>query len=307
MICYPEKLLDEAVSLFQTRFSMHTKVYTHKAVKQIEFMICDALELADKYIKIPGTITATHTDGLYLMSQCVEDMQAFHKLTDTILDIIMLTNAPANDLFYDDLRKSQAIINRIRHRELYVCVGQTNFLTGESIDTMSEKELLQDMLGLVDASSKDLFDIDLPLYHTDAISSNFSPSYPSPPISIFIHNEVSNPLATPTDTLGIMEDDLIIEKMHIHYGSKHKNPVDRLRFFPKRLEFMTESNEVIIGRKVDESKYDHLLPRQFEKKSVRVFCRDPSKESAARILFERWCIRMDAHSPFPSSSQPSYL
>jgi hypothetical protein len=27
--------------------------------------------------------------------------------------------------------------------------------------------------------------------------------------------------------------DLIVEKMHIHYGQKHRNPVDNMRFFPK--------------------------------------------------------------------------
>lgn len=54
MICYPEKMVRETVSLFATRFNMHQQVYTHKSVKQVEFMITDALRLADPYIRIQG-------------------------------------------------------------------------------------------------------------------------------------------------------------------------------------------------------------------------------------------------------------
>lgn len=39
MICYPEKLVSEAIGIFSARYSMHQKVYTHKAVKQVEFMV----------------------------------------------------------------------------------------------------------------------------------------------------------------------------------------------------------------------------------------------------------------------------
>lgn len=54
MICYPEKMVRETVSLFATRFNMHQLVYTHKSVKQVEFMVTDALELADPHIRIQG-------------------------------------------------------------------------------------------------------------------------------------------------------------------------------------------------------------------------------------------------------------
>ena len=42
MICYPEKMYLEALNLFHVRFKMHSHVYTHRAVKQVEFMITDA-------------------------------------------------------------------------------------------------------------------------------------------------------------------------------------------------------------------------------------------------------------------------
>lgn len=39
MICYPEKMISEALNLFAARFHMHKEVYTHKATKQVEFMV----------------------------------------------------------------------------------------------------------------------------------------------------------------------------------------------------------------------------------------------------------------------------
>lgn len=47
MIAYPDKLVREAVDLFCVRFKMHHHVYTHKGVKQVEYMMTDALMLAD--------------------------------------------------------------------------------------------------------------------------------------------------------------------------------------------------------------------------------------------------------------------
>jgi HD superfamily phosphohydrolase len=38
-ICYPEKMVGEAVNLFAIRFQMHQKVYTHKSVKKVEYMV----------------------------------------------------------------------------------------------------------------------------------------------------------------------------------------------------------------------------------------------------------------------------
>eukprot|EP01035_Chromulina_nebulosa_P018950 gene18950-24758_t len=104
MICYPEKLVTEAVDLFRVRFNMHRVVYTHNAVKQIEFMITDALELADPYIQILGAKTEKFPDGLYKISECIYDMTALSHLNDSIIDIILYDRRP-------ELEPAQAIIN----------------------------------------------------------------------------------------------------------------------------------------------------------------------------------------------------
>lgn len=282
MVCYPEKLVDEAVSLFQARFQMHQRVYTHQVVKQVEFMITDALVLADPFIKIPGTKTPACPSGEYQMSECIEDMQAFSKLNDSILDIIAFTRAPPGAAG-DALRKAQSIIERIRNRDLYVCVGQTSFKTGDSISLMKEDDIKDEMMFYSRSDSDvDMFDSETEergagLGHKGSRRSG------SPPLN---------------------SDDIIVEKMHIHHGRKGKNPVDRLRFFPKRIQNVNHTKETIIGRKVDEGKYEAILPRTFEQRAVRVFCRSADKTEAVRRAFDSWCTRMNAHSPFPSASFP---
>lgn len=39
MICYPEKMVKEAVDVFAVRFRLHQNIYTHKTIKKVEFMV----------------------------------------------------------------------------------------------------------------------------------------------------------------------------------------------------------------------------------------------------------------------------
>jgi HD superfamily phosphohydrolase len=48
MICYPEKIIQDAVSLFAMRYNLHQKVYTHKSVKKVEFMVSCGLFLKNR-------------------------------------------------------------------------------------------------------------------------------------------------------------------------------------------------------------------------------------------------------------------
>lgn len=98
----------------------------------------------------------------------------------------------------------------------------------------------------------------------------------------------------------LSEQDLIVEKMHIHYGMKSENPVDRMRFFPKHANLQPHAT----ARRIDESVYETVLPRVFEDRAIRLFCRDPDKADAARAIFEQWCEEANALMPFPTLSQP---
>lgn len=92
--------------------------------------------------------------------------------------------------------------------------------------------------------------------------------------------------------------DIIIDKMHIHYGKKNQNPVDCMRFYPKGANERT-----YVAQQIDDKVYETLLPRSFEELAVRVFCRDPRKESIAAKAFKLFCNTENIAMPFPSQSQ----
>ena len=122
------------------------------------------------------------------------------------------------------------------------------------------------------------------------------------------------------------ENDLIVEKMHIHHGQKSENPVLRLRFFGKdedknpyssienktkilspspglpfgkNSNFVRKSSPVIIAQRPAAHHFDE--GKVYEKMYIRVFCRnsDPSKVRTARKAFYAWCSAWDMASPHP--------
>ena len=310
MLCYPSKLVHSAVSLFAARYQMHQKVYTHKAVKQIEFMVTDVMMLANEEIKISGSKTAKFPDGMYSLSNCIECPKAFCNLNDSILDIIEYEakKNPTND----KLRRAKDLIERIRRRFLYKCVGKAIFTAVENITVAktSDLEILQEIVEIsnkqdssstVSASLEDhpstplsmtpstsynnvtngdghgIFtprsEFGSPLQHSQPPTAGYFPP-PSQEDSYSLSQEASLPLE---------KTDLIVDKMHLHHGMKQDNPVSRLRFFAKG------DHEDQIAKEIPEESYHTILPRCFEERAVRVFCRKPAKEKKVREAFEVWC------------------
>jgi hypothetical protein len=72
--------------------------------------------LANDYISICGSITSDHPHGRYKISDCIDDMEAFSNLDDSIVDII-LADARA------ELKPAQDILRRMKNRKLVSCLG----------------------------------------------------------------------------------------------------------------------------------------------------------------------------------------
>ena len=144
-ICWPEKCATAAVALFRTRFDLHNEVYTHKAVKQVEFMVVRALLLADPHydVGVPddgdadaaaaamsaaaggaspspppdkdgGASSRPRTPSgsrrVVRISEAITDMAAFERLDDTLLQRIRWSTDPA-------LAPSRAVIEDIYRRK----------------------------------------------------------------------------------------------------------------------------------------------------------------------------------------------
>ncbi|MCO5548849.1 hypothetical protein L7F22_002311 [Adiantum nelumboides] len=96
-ICYRAKENRNVYDLFQTRANLFRTIYTHAKVKALEYMLVDALVLANNYL---------------LISENVQDPKNFWKLDDTILKIIETSDER-------ELVEAQKLVIRMRRRELY--------------------------------------------------------------------------------------------------------------------------------------------------------------------------------------------
>ncbi|KAM3921816.1 deoxynucleoside triphosphate triphosphohydrolase SAMHD1 isoform 2-T2 [Leptodactylus fuscus] len=112
-ICTREKEVGNLYDMFHTRNCLHRRAYQHKVGNIIETMITDAFLKADQHIKIEGS------DGnYYTISDSVEDMVAYTKLTDNIFHQILYSSDP-------ELSKAREILRKVERRQLYKYVGQT--------------------------------------------------------------------------------------------------------------------------------------------------------------------------------------
>ncbi|KAL6483240.1 hypothetical protein MHYP_G00081120 [Metynnis hypsauchen] len=124
-ICSRDKEVGNLYDMFHMRHCLHLKAYQHKVVYIIEFMITEALVKADPHIQIEGS-----EGKMFKMSEAIEDMEAYTKLTDHIFEQILYSSDP-------NLTEAKAILQNIICRRLYKCVGQTKAET--NLEASEEK------------------------------------------------------------------------------------------------------------------------------------------------------------------------
>lgn len=110
-ICARDKESFNLYEMFHTRSVLHRRAYQHRVSNAIDHMICDAMILAEPYIKYIGTGGVKRT-----ISECVDDPVAFTKLNDSIFDKIVYSSE-------EELEPARSILERILRRQLYQSVG----------------------------------------------------------------------------------------------------------------------------------------------------------------------------------------
>ena len=96
-ICFNIKNSYSLYSLFASRYKMFKQVYYHRVVQAIDFMVLEALELANP---------------LFHFEEAINDPKAYIKLTDNLLFQIQHSKKA-------ELKESKAILERIGRRDLY--------------------------------------------------------------------------------------------------------------------------------------------------------------------------------------------
>ena len=135
-ICIREKAVHDLYELFHTRNNLTRRAYNHKVSRAVEYMINDALVAANDVIKIKVEKDARKRETVK-MSEAWDCMSAYQKLTDGVLDHIMMSNETG-------LEKSQKIISRIHNRDLYKCVYESS---PKKVISKKEEEMKVTIMG----------------------------------------------------------------------------------------------------------------------------------------------------------------
>jgi HD superfamily phosphohydrolase len=105
-VCFHKKVAWEVYSLFHTRYSLHKQVYSHRKVKSVEYMITDAMKLADPILQI-GRKVLNLENYLHLDDSIVLKIQTY--------DVSSISN-PQHRI---QMEKAKEILQRLRRRDLY--------------------------------------------------------------------------------------------------------------------------------------------------------------------------------------------
>ena len=301
-VCYPEKMVLELLHCFRTRFDLHKTVYQHKTVKQIEFMIRDALLASQEAFTVAGRPRPGFEDGRYGIAEAVFDMAAYANLKDSILDQIESSDD-------ERLGAAKAIIDRLRRRDLYRFVAECD--APDALWAMDEAQIKEGILRHHRRAQQDAERERSPL------KSPFkAPPPPPPPLSpvrlalgapaglvdeasqqTLPDLEARSPARAPrgagagAGALGAEE--LIVERKRVHWGKKARNPVADIYFFAKHRPQR--------GFRIEEKHYATILPRTFEERKIRIFVKHRDHVAHARIAFRMWTAAMEVCESSPHS------
>ncbi|XP_067652470.1 deoxynucleoside triphosphate triphosphohydrolase SAMHD1-like [Haliotis asinina] len=119
-ICTRDKEVINLYDMFHTREILYRRVYSHQVTRAVELMIVDALVKLDQTALMPGK------NGKRKISECIDDMVAYSKLNDSILQMVeVLVPLETNHQDSDTaLRDARDIVERIQKRDLYKCVSK---------------------------------------------------------------------------------------------------------------------------------------------------------------------------------------
>ena len=110
-ICFNENNILTLSSIFESRYTLHKKVYQHNKNICIDTMVRDALTLSNDY---------------FHFENCINNAEKFLELDDSIIDIIknFSSNSDVDLLENHKLKKAEKIINDLYNRNIYRFVGE---------------------------------------------------------------------------------------------------------------------------------------------------------------------------------------
>ncbi|ETV91370.1 hypothetical protein H310_14049 [Aphanomyces invadans] len=187
-ICYHTSVTNDIYEMFQQRYYMHKQIYNHRKGKAVEYMICDAMLLADKELCI---------------SDSTESPERFQYMTDHIVKMIECSTshglAPARD-----------IIRRIRRRQLYDFVDE--FLVPADLTNQIPKVTAVDIACASNAAAINLAVDDIIVYD-GRLNYNLQDKNPVDMVSFYSTSDLSRKFHTPKDEVSLLFPDKFEERI----------------------------------------------------------------------------------------------
>lgn len=131
-ICYRDKDVWNLYDMFHTRYTLHIRAYQHRAVRNVEALLSEALVEANSFLSFTGR-NGTKKN----MSEAVDDMTAYMKMTDDSI----FHNIRNNTFDDKSALKAKKLLDQIQNRELLKFVGQTQLTTEKKWPNTKETRL----------------------------------------------------------------------------------------------------------------------------------------------------------------------
>ncbi|KAL8607473.1 hypothetical protein ACOMHN_004445 [Nucella lapillus] len=145
-ICVRDKEAFNVSEMFHTRLALHHRAYQHRVVQAVDMMLVDAMEEYNTYLK-------EHREKGKPLSECIEDMGDYMKLTDYVFHEILLN--PGVDAH---LQKAQGILQNLQKRKLYKCLGKSKPFTATSasdVFKMKQTDIENELVKLMKTETLD--------------------------------------------------------------------------------------------------------------------------------------------------------
>uniref|UniRef100_K1RRU6 SAM domain and HD domain-containing protein 1 n=1 Tax=Magallana gigas TaxID=29159 RepID=K1RRU6_MAGGI len=177
-----------------------------------------------------------------IISGALDDMDAYEKLTDSIVDRIMWSNAKS-------LKDAKDILINVQRRELYVCLGHALLP-----NIMTAQEAMQKYVKILEKNGSSLCETDVTI---DVVKLNYGMKDKNPIDKVHFYKKNDPDRATKIDKRevgvndeedvrqkyvailgkkhsGLRKNDVIIDVVNFNYGKKDENPIDHVCFYTKK-------------------------------------------------------------------------
>ncbi|XP_067259325.1 deoxynucleoside triphosphate triphosphohydrolase SAMHD1-like [Chanodichthys erythropterus] len=285
-ICYRDKEADNIFDMFRTRYTLHRQAYQHKTVNIIETMITEALVKADGHLQI---------------SEAINDMEEYIKLTDHILEKILypeydhkkILETAQRDL-KDDKRKPdedkiilETAAEKLRtgaeklqkaaeqiQKDVKKLEKDRKPETAREILQAAQKILQEEDLQHAREKVMQILKRDLPKFLGEAKLEKRDIS------------EIKRDWRAAVNTWNeekkqdLNVDDFVVDVVRIDHGMKDKNPMDNVYFYRKR-----DLDKVFL---ITDQMF---LPKDFYEELFRVYYKGPGEKlKEAQKCFDEWKI-----------------